>query len=111
MTVQVAVITEETEVHLLGGEEVELILHLDKAALSITSWKAGSGIVEAEVGSLTGVEEVECQEGAQEADMEVQEECVVDVVPNGDSFDAIIVMEGLKLLWWVYITNRSVNPC
>lgn len=97
-TVQLEVIIEETEVQLLGGEGEDLILHLDKAAPSITSWKVGSGVVEAEVGSLTGEEEVECQEVAQEADMEVLEEGVVDVVPNGDSFEfVVIVMEGLEL--------------
>jgi hypothetical protein len=98
MTVQVEVIKEETEDHLLGGEGVDLILHLDRAVPFITSLKVGSGVVEAEAGSLTGVEEEECQEGAQEADMEVLEECVVDVVPNEDNFEfVVIVMEGLEL--------------
>lgn len=94
---QVEVITEETEDHHLGGEGVDLILRLNKAAPSVTSSKVGSGVVEAEAGSLTGVEEVECREGAQEADMEVLEECAVDV-PNGDNFEfVVIVMEGLEL--------------
>jgi hypothetical protein len=97
-TKQMTVITEETEDHLLGGEGLDLIPNLDKVVPSVTCWKAGSGVVEAEAGSLAGVEEVECQEEAQEADMEVLEECVVDVVPNEDNFKfVVILMEGLEL--------------
>jgi hypothetical protein len=99
-TVQVEFIIEEIAGQVPGGEGEDLILYPDKAAHSIINWKVGSGIVEAGVGSQTGAEEVECQEVAPEADTEVLEECVVDVVPNGVNFEFVVsVMKGLQLIF------------
>jgi hypothetical protein len=95
--VRVEVTIEEIECQVRGGEGEDLILHLDKAAHSIINQKVGFGVVEAGVGSLTEEEVVECQEVAQEADLEVIEEHVVDVAPNGDSFEFVNVTEDLHL--------------
>jgi hypothetical protein len=97
--VQVEVIVEKIEkieVLVAGVEGEDLFLRLDKAAHSITSWKVGSGVGEAGVGSLAEEGEVH-PEVAQGAGMEVIEECVVDVVQNGDSSEFIVsVTENLQ---------------